>query len=164
MGEAYPATAPAAAISSSWAGLRDRAPAALASLISLTSRSPRITARTRRSPDSPPASAALKRPIRKTAFAVRLSGTSRKAASSAIVAAPGVATFSRGAGSSAAASALAKRATSVLAAYPQASHRARVFSPTSLRYMNSWAAEPPIMPTSERTARTGRPQRRKMLK
>ena len=41
-------------------------------------------------------------------------------------------------------------------------YTARVSSPIGLRYMNSWATLPPIIPTSLLTSMTGRPRRAKM--
>jgi hypothetical protein len=89
-GEAYPGTAPVALILSSVAGRRSRALIALASFVSLTSMSPRTTAKINFC--SSPARVAM----RNTALAVREAGTFRKAASSSILLAPGVATFSTG--------------------------------------------------------------------
>ena len=80
------------------------------------------------------------------------------------MAAAGVATRSSGSGAAAAGSGRAKVATCRLAAYPQASQSSRVSSPTSVRYMYSWAWLPPIMPTSEPTAMTGSPHRPNTLK
>ena len=121
--------------------------------------SPRTIATTSssRAPPSRPA-------VRKTAFAVRDPGTPRNAASSRMVRAPGVATRSTGSGASAAAGSLRKRAIWRLAAYPQPSQSTRVSSPTGVRYMNSCARLPPIIPTSEPTAMVGSAQRPKMRK
>ena len=48
--------------------------------------------------------------------------------------------------------------------YPQLSQMRMVSSPTGVRYMNSWAMLPPMMPTSAPTAMAGSPHRTKILK
>jgi len=105
IGEAYPGAAPAFRIASSSAGRSQEAPTAFASLVSLTSMSPRTIASTSSS-RAPPSSPA----VRNTAFAVRAAGISRNALSSSIVRAPGVSTRSSGNGASGAAGVLPKRA------------------------------------------------------
>ena len=79
----------------------------------------------------------------------------------------GVATFSIGFGASGAAAGFRNRAIWRFAVWPHpegGSHRSRVSSPIGVRYMNSCARLPPIIPTSDLTATTGRPQRLKILK
>ncbi len=76
---------------------------------------------------------------------------------------PGVATSSSGRGSAAGGSDTRTVATCRLAEKPHVSHRTRTSSPYSLRTMNSWAPEPPIIPTSEATATARNPSRSKIL-
>ncbi len=143
---------PAASISSVRAGRRSAALAALASFVSLTSMSPRTMA-------------VMSRPSRSTkkvAFAVSSALTPRNAARSAIVAAPGVATSSSGRAVSVGGSDPRTVATWRLAEKPHVSHRTSTSSPYSLRTMNSWACEPPIMPTSDATAMALSPSRSKI--
>ena len=99
---------------------------------------------------------------KKVAFAVSSALIPRNAARSAIVAVPGVATSSSGRGSPAGGSETRTVATWRLAEKPHVSHRTRTSSPYGLRTMNSWASEPPIIPTSEATAIARSPRRSKM--
>ena len=78
------------------------------------------------------------------------------------MAAPGVATSSSGSGGSFGGSEKRTVATWRLAEKPHVSHRTRTSSPYGLRTMNSWACDPPIIPTSEATAIARSPSRSKM--
>jgi len=81
-----------------------------------------------------------------------------------MVVAPGVAISASSAHGAVDGAGLPKVAASRLAAKPQESQISSVSSPIGVRYTNSWARLPPIMPTSDRTAATGSPQRRKMVR
>ena len=104
----------------------------MASLVSLTSMSPRITARISRSScsssDSP-----RNLPITNRAFAVLLSGISRSRASASMVGVSGVATRSVGCASSGPAAALANWATCAFAEYPHPGQWTMLSSPTAVR-------------------------------
>ena len=102
--------------------------------------------------------------VTNTALAVRSGGTPSMAQRSAIVLAPGVATLTIGRASSATGVGLAARATWRLCAYPHDRQITIVSSPIGLKYMNSWASDPPIIPTSAATATTGNWQRSKILR
>ena len=99
--------APIAVISSSWAGRSSLALTALASLVSLTSISPRTRAKTSFSMS---VSSSVMVAIMKTALAVWEVSMLRKAARSSMVEALGVATFSRAWGSALRAAGFLKRA------------------------------------------------------
>jgi len=114
---------------------------------------------------SPRTIAVIRRPSRSTkkiAFAVSSELTPRNAARSAIVSAPGVATSSSARGGSAGGSETRTVATWRFAEKPHVSHRTRTSSPYGLRTMNSWACEPPIIPTSDATAIAWSPRRSKI--